>query len=63
MGEGWASVNQKPFEIGQAFDKATADALGYLKIIEDKSLIEMMRANASMILHTLERLENGSSRI
>lgn len=56
-------MQQCPFELGQAFDRATADALGYLKIIEDKSLIEMMRANASMILHTLERLENGSSRI
>lgn len=50
-------MNQKPFELGQAFDRATADALGYLKIIEDKSLIEMMRANASMILHTLKMME------
>ena len=57
MGEGWASVNQKPFELGQAFDRATADALGYLKIVEDKTLIEMLRANASMILHTLKMME------
>lgn len=49
-------MNQKPFELGQKFDKATADALNYLKVDQDKSLIEMLRANASMILYHLDRI-------